>query len=149
MIGMYVGDLLRLPVRSHGIQLARPVDVIFDRERRRALGLEVHCGDEERRFLPLAVATRASHELAIPSSLVLLDGSELHFYTERGATFASLRGLVVERAGVQLGQLADLRLDAEGTIDEVVVDAPEGRTTVPYDDGTRLLPRTMGVRAAS
>ena len=46
MPGVSASELLRLPVRMHGIQLGHAVDVIFDRDRRRALGLEVLCGDD-------------------------------------------------------------------------------------------------------
>jgi hypothetical protein len=42
------GDaLLALPVRLHGIQLGRPVDLLLDREAVRVVGLDVRCGDEE------------------------------------------------------------------------------------------------------
>jgi hypothetical protein len=148
-MGGYIGDLLRLPVRLRGIQLGRPVDVIFDRERRRALGLEVHCGDEERRFLPFAVTTRRSQEISIASAFMLLDESELRFYTDRGATFASVRGSVVERAGRRLGELVDVRLDSDGAIDELIVRSAAGQVAIAYDDSMRLLPRGGGVRAAS
>ena len=46
-------ELLRLPVRLHGIQLGRPVDVLLDAEAWRVVGLDVLCGDEVHRFLPL------------------------------------------------------------------------------------------------
>ena len=41
-------ELLALPVRLHGIQLGRPIDLLLDRDARRAVGLDVFCGDEER-----------------------------------------------------------------------------------------------------
>lgn len=138
---------MRVPIRVHGIQLGWPVDVIFDRELRRALGLEVHCRDDARRFLPLAVATQSGEALSIASSLLLLDESELRFYTERGATFASLRETVVERAGRVLGQLQDLELADDGTIEELVVRTARGTVDVPYDARVTLAPG--GVRAAS
>ena len=58
-----------------GIELGRPVDLVLDRERTRVLGFEVLCGDEERRFLPLAVATFARSELEVRSSLALLEAA--------------------------------------------------------------------------
>ena len=73
MSGVSAAQLLRLPVRVHGIELGRPVDIVLDREHTRALGFEVLCGDEERRFLPLAVATVRETELELRSSLGLLD----------------------------------------------------------------------------
>jgi hypothetical protein len=144
--GITVGALLRAPVRLHGIHMGWPVDVIFDRQRRRALGVEVHCGDDERRFLPFAVASHAGDALVIPSSLVLLDPTELRFYTERGATFAALKGVSVEQAGRPLGALQDLQLDASGWITEVVVKTASGVVHVPFDDAVSLAP---AVRAAS
>ncbi len=44
-----------LPVRLHGIQLGRPVDLLLDPDTRRAVGLDLLCGDEVHRFLPVAV----------------------------------------------------------------------------------------------
>ena len=124
--GVSAAHLLRLPVRVHGIELGRPVDIVLDREHTRALGFEVLCGDEERRFLPLAVATVRETELELRSSLGLLDEAELAFYTKRGSTFAALRGSSVVRARAMLGELTDLRLAADGTIVSVVVATPDG-----------------------
>ena len=146
-MGATVGDLLRARVRLHGIELGRPVDVILDRERKRALGLEVHCGDGERRFLPLAVARLSGDTVAISSSLLLLDASELRFYTERGATLASLRNAPVHRAGRLAGPLEDLRVRADGEIEALIIRTKDGPLELPYDDRVTLAP--AGVRAAS
>jgi hypothetical protein len=143
----YVGGLLRAPVRLRGIQLGRPVDVIFDRELRRALGFEIHCGDDVRRFLPFSVASYDGDALEIPSSLVLLDAHELRFYTERGATFASLRDGTVHRDGRPLGLLGDAKLTANGTIEELVVRTASGTIIVPYDANVAVA--AARVRAAS
>lgn len=142
-----VGDLLRARVRLHGIQLGRPVDVILDRAQRRALGFEVHCGDDERRFLPFAVARFGGDTLAITSSLLLLDGSELGFYTDRGSTFASLRNTPVHRDGRLLGPLEDARLTADGEIEALVAITENGPLEVAYDGRITLGP--ADVRAAS
>ena len=142
-----VGDLLRARVRLHGIQLGRPVDVILDRQRRRALGFEVHCGDDERRFLPFAVARFGGDTLAITSSLLLLDGSELRFYTDRGSTFASLRNTRVHRDGRLLGPLEDARLTDDGEIEALVARTQNGPLEIAYDGRITLGP--AGVRAAS
>ena len=48
-------DLLNRPVLARGIQLGRVVDVILDQDDE-PIGLEVLCGDEERRFVPVAAA---------------------------------------------------------------------------------------------
>jgi hypothetical protein len=146
-MGATVGDLLRARVRLHGIQVGRPVDVILDRQQRRALGFEVHCGDDERRFLPFAVARFADDTLAITSSLLLLDRSELRFYTDRGSTFASLRHTPVHRDGRLLGPLADVRLSADGQIEALVARTQNGLLEVAYDNRVTLGP--AGVRAAS
>jgi hypothetical protein len=146
-MGATVGDLLRARVRLHGIELGRPVDVILDRERRRALGLEVRCGDGERRFLPLAVARFSGDTVAISSSLLLLDASELRFYTERGATLTSLRNAPVHHAGRLVGSLDDLVVKADGEIEALLVRTKDGPLQLPYDDRVALAP--AGVRAAS
>ncbi len=69
--------LLGLPVRVHGIELGRPVDVVLDLESRRAIGLEVRCPDDARRFLPLAAARLREDEVAVGSALLLLDEREV------------------------------------------------------------------------
>jgi hypothetical protein len=134
-------------VRLHGIQLGQPVDVVLDRDHRRALGFEVHCGDDERRFLPFSVASISRETLSISSSLLLLDRSELRFYTDRGATFGSLRQTPVELDGRPLGVLEDLRLTEDGVVTTLVVRTAKGRAEVPYDD--RITLGAARVRVAS
>ena len=56
MTRVLAGELLRLPVRTNGIEIGRPVDVIVDPARNRALGFDVLCRDESHRFLPLSAA---------------------------------------------------------------------------------------------
>ena len=65
------GDaILSLPVRLHGIELGRPVDLLLDRESLRVVGLDVLCGDEVHRFLPLPTAVVAGGCFsAVPTSL--------------------------------------------------------------------------------
>ena len=149
MSGVSAERLLRLPVRVHGIELGRPVDLVLDREHTRVLGFEVLCGDEERRFLPLAVATVRESELEVRSSLALLDAAELAFYTKRGSTFAALTGCGVLRARKLVGELADLTLAADGTIASVVVATPEGRDELETGADVVLVPAGTRVRAAS
>lgn len=149
MSGLSAAHLLRLPVRVRGIELGRPVDLVLDREHTRALGFEVLCGDEERRFLPLAVATVRDTELELRSPLGLLAEAELAFYTKRGSTFAGLRGCGVARARETLGELVDLTLAADGTIAAVVVATPDGREELDYGPDVVLVPAGMRVRAAS
>ena len=122
------GDLLSLPVRLHGISLGRPVDLILDLETLRLLGLEVRCGDEAHRFLPLAAARIGEEEIAIGSSLLLLD--ELPFYRERGRSLAALRGGRVLAAGRAAGTLRDVVLTDVGAIERLVVGGPGGERTI-------------------
>src|SRR5205814_5673076 len=80
------GDaILSLPLRLHGIELGRPVDLLLDRASLRVVGLDVLCGDEVHRFLPLPTAAVGDDVLTIHSPLVLLDEDELAFY--RSGTF--------------------------------------------------------------
>ncbi len=149
MRGVSAERLLRLPVRVRGIELGRPVDLVLDREHTRALGFEVLCGDEERRFLPLAVATVRESELELQSALGLLDEAELAFYTKRGSTFAALRGCGVVRRRTLLGELVDLTLAGDGTIASLVVATPDGCEELDYAADVALVPAGTNVRAAS
>lgn len=97
------GDLLNLPVRVRGIKLGRPVDLIVDRERSRALGFDVLCGDEAHRFLPFAVAAVRDDEIEIFTPLVLLDFGQVGFYREQADWLREqdheLRELLVDEDG--------------------------------------------------
>ncbi len=149
MRGVSAERLLRLPVRVRGIELGRPVDLVLDREHTRVLGFEVLCGDEERRFLPLAVATIREGELEIRSSLGLLDEAELAYYMTRGSTLAALRGCGVVRSRALLGELVDLTLAADGTIASLIVATPEGCEELDYGADVALVAAGTNVRAAS
>ena len=59
-------EVLSLPVRLHGIELGRPVDVLLDRDGLRVVGLDVLCGDEVHRFLPLPTAAIGDDALDDP-----------------------------------------------------------------------------------
>ena len=134
-------QLLLRPVRVHGIDLGRAVDLILaPTNGRRALGFEVLCGDEEHRFLPLAAATVRADEIEVASTLTLLDDAELAYYRERASTLASLRGLQVSQAGRPLGALKDLVIGADGGIVAVVVLTDEGEVELPYDADVELPP---------
>ena len=85
-------ELLALPVRLHGIQLGRPVDLLLDRDTLRTVGLDVLCGDEVHRFLPLPTASVSDDEIAILSPLVLLEEDQLHFYRSKTFALSALRG---------------------------------------------------------
>jgi hypothetical protein len=106
--------LLQLPVRSRGIKLGRCVDLVVDLEGRRVLALELHCGDELTRLLPLAAAKVGSADIVVSSALVLVDERGAAFYRERGTSFCALR---------ERGELADVVIRGDGAIVALVTDA--------------------------
>jgi hypothetical protein len=126
-------ELLALPVRLHGVQLAKPVDLLLDRDGLRAVGLDLLCGDEERRFLPFPTATIDDEQIAVLSALVLLETDELTFYRPRTVALSSLRGRAVEQKGKELGRLVDVVVGPAGELRALLVDQ-NGRTArMPYD----------------
>ena len=135
-------NLLALPVRLHGIQLGRPVDVLLDRDELRVLGLDVECGDEIHRFLPLPTAVIAAGEIAIRSPFVLLEADQLAFYRARAFTLEALRGRTVERAGRVVGRLVDVAVNPDGSLAEVVVHGGNGEERVPFDATVRFAPKS-------
>jgi hypothetical protein len=130
-------ELLRLPVRLHGIQLGRPVDVLLDSEARRVVGLDVLCGDEVHRFLPLAAAELSAEEIGVRSAFLLLDDAELAYYRAKGRTLRALRGIAVEDGRGPLGLLRDLELSEDGTVGRLLLDA-NGAERWVVADGLRL-----------
>jgi hypothetical protein len=135
--------LLALPVRLHGIQLGRPVDLLLDRDELKVVGFDLICGDDEHRFLPLATATIHPDEIAILSPLVLLEEDELTFYRTRTFALASLRGKSVDRGKRHEGTLHEVVLAGDGTLSEVVV---EGGRRVSFDETVRI---DLGSRSAA
>ena len=97
-------DLLRLPVRTRGIEIGRPVDILVDATGSRALGLDVLCRDDSHRFLPLSAAVVDDGEIAVDSALVLLAEDQLDFYRTRAKSLRELMpvldNVVVGRDGV-------------------------------------------------
>ena len=112
MTKLPAGDLLRLPVRTKGIEIGRPVDVIVDPARSRALGFDVLCRDESHRFLPLTAAVIETDGISVSSALVLLAEDQLDFYRRRGRSLRELQP-VLERVTV----------DPDGTLELVSDDA--------------------------
>jgi hypothetical protein len=135
------GDaLLALPVRLHGIQLGRPVDLLLDREAVRAVGLDVLCGDEEHRFLPLLTAAVSEDAIIIHSPLVLLEEDELDFYRSRTFALRSLRGRPVLRNGREVGALRDVVVGQGGELVAAIIDTSTGSTRLPFDGTLRFAP---------
>ena len=139
MGSMASGEVLALPVRMHGIGLGRSVELIVDVDVRRVLGIEVRCGDDTHRFLPLAAAHVREGEIAIASPLTLLD--ELAFYRARGRGLGALRGARVANAGGDVGTLRDVAFDADGSILELVVATPAGERRLAAGADVRVATR--------
>lgn len=115
---------LQLPVTLRGIQLGRPVDMLLDLDAWNALGFVVLCGDDTRRFLPLAASQVLEDGIAIGSALMLLEDAE--FYEKRGTSFRALLG--TEVAG---GIVRDITLDAAGRVTALDVERDGVRTPAP------------------
>jgi len=130
-------ELLAMPLRLHGIQLGRPVDLLLDREARRVVGLDILCGDEVHRFLPLLTAAVGDKEIRILSPLVLLEERELDFYRSQTLALSRLRGGAVERNGRSVGQLRDVVVNEDGRLVAAIIDEKR----VPFEDGLRFAPR--------
>jgi hypothetical protein len=130
-------ELLGLPVRLHGIHLGRPVDLLLDPDARRAVGLDLLCGDEEHRFLPLPTAAVGPQEIRIPSPFVLLEQRELDFYRTRTVALSGLRGCPVERHGRKVGLLQDIVVAGDGQLVAAIVE----NERVPFDAALRLAPK--------
>lgn len=84
-------QLLQRPVKLHGVQVGRVVDVILEPDAERIVGYEVRCEDQRHRFLPAAAATASDASIAIDSPFALLDTDELEFYRRRGKTLRARR----------------------------------------------------------
>ena len=126
------GDsLLGLAVRLHGVHLGRPVDLLLDREGERVVGIDVLCGDEVHRFLPLPTAAVGDGEIAIHSPLVLLEEDGLDFYRARTFRLSALRGRPVQRDG------RDVVLGSDGRLVAAILD--DGRR-VPFDGTLHVAP---------
>ena len=130
-------ELLRLPVRLHGVQLGRPVDLLLDPNAHRAVGLDLLCGDEMHRFLPLQTAAVGDEEIRILSPFVLLEQRELEFYRSRTLALGRLRGQPVERHGRGVGLLQDVVVAEDGQLLAVIVE----NERVPFDAALRFAPQ--------
>jgi len=127
---LWGNEVLALPLRLHGIELGRPVDVLLDRETLRVVGLDVLCGDEEHRFLALPTAVVGDDGLMIHSPLVLLEEDELGFYRARAFSLQALRGKPVMRKQTSVGTLRDVVFRTDGTLLGLQLESGE---RIPYD----------------
>jgi hypothetical protein len=134
-------ELLALPVRLHGVQLARAVDLLLDRDGLRAVGLDLLCGDGVRRFLALPTAAIDDEQVAVLSALVFREADELEFYRSRTVALSALRGGAVERKGEELGRLVDVVVGPAGELRAMLVEQ-NGRTArLPYGGTLKVAPR--------
>src|SRR5215831_17834634 len=117
-------ELLQLPVRLHGIRLGRPVDLLLDLAEWRALGLVLRCGDESTRFLVFAAVDLREDAIDVPSALLLLE--DVEFYRRRSRSLLGLLGGAVVSARRELGELRDLLLTPNGTVEALVVEQDDG-----------------------
>ena len=138
MIPLRSDELLSLPLRLHGIELGRPVDLLVDRGDLRLLGFDVLCRDDVHRFLPLPTALVADDGIVISSPFVLLEEDELAFYKSRAAALASLRAAPVTRAGLPVGTLNEVAFDADGAPTELIVEDGGRDAPVPFDESVRI-----------
>ncbi len=126
MRGLTGTKLLRRPVRLRGIELGRPVDVLLHPDEPHALGLDVLCGDERHRFLPVFGAEVHRHHVEVASPLVLLDLRDDSFYRRRARSLSALRGTHLDGSG----ELEDVVLGPDWRIVALVL---EGGERVPLD----------------
>jgi hypothetical protein len=134
--------LLALPIRLHGIQLGRPVDLLLDRDELRVLGLDVLCGDDVNRFLPLPTVVIEDDELTISSPLLLLEADQFAFYRSRSFALESLRGRPVDRNGRPIGTLKDVVVGLSGVLAELIVEANGEEHRLPFDESVRFQPES-------
>ncbi len=132
---MSASELLRLPVRLHGIRLGQPVDLLLAATAWRAVGFVVRCGDESERFLAYAAADPGPGEIAVPSALLLLE--DVEFYRRRTRSLRALLGSAVAGRAGRLGELRDLLLERDGGVRSLVVAAAGGLREVE-PTGTRV-----------
>jgi hypothetical protein len=124
MGSLSAADTLQVPVRLHGIQLGRPVDVVLDLDTWHIVGFVVRCGDEANRFLPFAACQASAEEIAVGSALMLLE--DVAFYTDRGASFRSLLD-----GEVQGGELHDLHFDSAGSVTTLEIEVGGETKQIP------------------
>jgi hypothetical protein len=132
-------ELLQRPVRVKGIQLGQPVDLLLHPDEPQVLGLDVLCGDDRHRFLPLSAAAVSEKYVEASSALVLLDLRPESFYRREARSLNDLRGTpLADRSSLQ-----DVVLAPDWSISELVLEHDE---RVPLD-GVDLPPRRERRRA--
>jgi hypothetical protein len=97
------------------------------------VGIEVACGDDADRFLPLAAASIGEDAITTQSAFTVID--EADFYRKRGRTLAQIRGLAVERDGAPVGALEDVVIGTHGAVAELVI---AGGERVAFDETVEI-----------
>jgi hypothetical protein len=100
--------------------------VLLHPQEPQALGLDVLCGDERHRFLPLSAADVRDDYVEASSPLVLLDLRDDSYYRRETRSLGALRGTAVEDGAA----LEDVVLDGGWRIVQVVLEDGE---RVPLD----------------
>ena len=131
-------EVLARPVRLHAVELGRPVDLLLDRHGLRVVGVDVLCGDEVHRFLPLPTAAIQPDALMIHSPLVLLEEDELRFYRSRAFALSALRGRAVTKKGKVVGTLQDVVLAPGGDLLAVLLETGD---RIRFDDTLGFAPQ--------
>jgi hypothetical protein len=135
-------ELLQLRVRLHGISLGQPVDALLDRDELKVVGLDVLCGDQVHRFLPLATAEVQADGIAVSSPLLLLEEDQLDFYRSRAFALSALSGRAVVRNGREIGVFRDLVLGTALEPIAIVVESGGRQGRYPFDDTIRISPES-------
>ena len=121
-------ELLQLPVRLHGIRLGRPVDLLLDAHEWRALGFVVLCGDDTCRFLVYAAGDLGEQAIDVPSAFLLLE--DIDFYRDRSRSLRAILGRSVVDGTPEHGELRDVLLRADGSVEALVVAGDDGAQEV-------------------
>jgi hypothetical protein len=111
------------------------VDLLLDATAWRVLGFVVLCGDESRRFLPYAAAELREDEIEVPSALLLLE--DIAFYRERSRSLRTLVGATVASDRREVGELRDLFVAADGSVESLLV-AQDGAVREVEPAGARI-----------
>ena len=115
--------------------MGRPSDLLLDSDARRAVAIEVACGDDSLRLLPLAAARLEADGIALDSPFLLIGDGERSFYRRR-TRGERLRGATVLRGGTALGRLDDVELLDGGAVRSLVL---AGGERVEPGEGVRVV----------
>ena len=120
-------------VRWRGLRLGSAVDVLFDDEARKALGIEVLCEGGGRGFAPFAVLELNERAIGLDSPLALVGADGLSFYRQNGRSFATWTNDSVREKGRVVGVLEDVLLGSDGIVRGLLVRNGETVLERPVD----------------